>query len=173
MSEARITEPGIRGWLIVMTVFLFVVPGNIISHAHRSARDFDSPIVRQFVDPTHPTFDARWSAFIFSETTAFAILAFVSYFVLWPLFFLRHRSFPVAFASVAVAVASLLAVRLWLASTIPTVAQPHCASIFSQTALWFPVSIALAIYVVRSQRAQLTFRRRLMFYPVFPFFIRT
>ena len=111
--------------------------------------------------------------FIFSETTGFMFLAFVSFLVLWPLFFLRHRFFRPAFALIAVAVASLLTVRATLAGIIPTVAQPHRASIYSHTAFWLPVSLAFAVYVIRSRRAQLTFRHRLLFYPAFPFFTRT
>lgn len=173
MTKESITEPGIRGWLIVLTVFLFGSPGNFMAHAHSIAREFDSPMVRQFTDASDPSFDPRWPMFIFSETTAFIILACVSFLVLWPLFFLRHRLFRSAFAVVAVAVASLLTVRAGLAAIVPTVAQPHQASIYLQTALWVPVSLALAVYILRSRRSQLTFRHRLLFYPVFPFFTRT
>jgi hypothetical protein len=173
MPNTTQIEPGIRGWLIVLTIFLFVVPGNLMAHAVSAAREFDSPVVRQFTDPAHPTYDPRWSAFIFSETAAFSILAGVSMLVLWPLFFLRHRFFPFAFGVIALCVEALLLTRAGLAANIPTVASPHRASIYSQTAIWVPLSLILATYVIRSRRAQITFRRRLMFYPAFPFFTRT
>lgn len=74
MSKEPIIEAGIRGWLIVLTVFLFGSPGNFLAHAHSVAREFDSPMVRQFTDLSHPSFDMRWTMFIFSEATGFAVL---------------------------------------------------------------------------------------------------
>ena len=172
MIKETITEPGIRGWLIVLTIFLFVSPGNFIAHAYHIGSEFNSPVVRQFTDPTSPTFDSRWPMFIFSETYGFTILGGVSLFLLWPLFLLRHQFFRFAFAIVCVAVATLLIYRATLAAIVPTVAQAHRASVYSQTFLWFPVCLALAVYVLRSRRSQITFHRRLAFYPVFPFFTR-
>jgi hypothetical protein len=93
-------------------------------------------------------------------------------FLLWPLFFLRHRFFPSFFAFDCVAVSTLLIFRVTLATIIPTVAQAHRNSIYLQTALWLPVCVALAVYVIRSRRSQITFQRRLAFYPAFPFFTR-
>lgn len=173
MSQPPITEPGIRGWLIVLTILLFGSPGNFIAHAEVIARDFEKPIVRQFTNPSSPLFDAHWQMYVFSETTGFLILGYVSMLILWPLFCLRHHLFRFAFAFVALGVASLLVLRAALASLIPTIVQPNRFSIYTQTAFWLPVSLALAVYVIRSRRAQLTFRRRLLFYPAFPFFIRT
>lgn len=172
MSEEPITEPGIRGWLIIVTIFLFASPRNMISHASRFSKEFDNPLVRQFTDPASPAFDERWPVLIFLETGGFYLIAAVSMLVLWPLFVLRHRSFTAAFAFVSVIVACLILTRAGLATAIPTIASPHRTSIYSQTALSLPASLAGAIYIMRSRRAHLTFRRRLLFHPVFPFFTR-
>lgn len=171
MNNGTVT-PGIRGWLILLVFLLFGAPSNFITHARFVAREFDKPMVLQFTDPSSPTYDARWPLFIDSETTVFSALAFVVFFVLWPLFFFRHRFFPGAFAIVSVLVAGLLAFRVVLAASIPTIAPPHRQTIYGQTALWLPISLSRAAYAVRSRRARITFRHRLMLYPVFPFFTR-
>jgi hypothetical protein len=172
MSKETTIEPGIRGWLIILTIIMFAAPGNFMAHAVHIASEFDSPVVSQFIDPSSPTYDSRWAMFIFSESSGFAILGAVSIFLIWPLFFLRHRLFRLAFAFDCVAVAALLVFRATLAAIIPTVAQAHRSSIFFQTVIWLPVSVALAIYVIRSRRSQITFKRQIIPYPAFPFFTR-
>jgi hypothetical protein len=174
MSSAQsVIQPGIRGFLIVLTVLLFGVPGNFMAHARSVARALENPAIRQFTDPAQAAFDPSWSALVYCETAGFTILAIVSFLVLWPLFFIRHRFFRPAFALVAIAVSSLLIGRAVLATAIPSVAPAYRSSILAQTALWLPVSLVLTVYVIRSRRAQLTFRHRLMLYPMFPFFTRT
>ena len=172
MSKDTIIEPGIRGWLIILTIFMFAAPGNFMAHAVHIASEFDSPVVRQLTDPASPAYDSRWAMFIFSESSGFSILGAVSILLVWPLFFLRHRLFRLVFAFDCAAVATLLIFRATLAGIIPTVAQAHRSSIYFQTAIWLPVSIALAIYIIRSRRSQITFTRHIMPYPAFPFFTR-
>jgi hypothetical protein len=98
MSKDTTIKPGIRGWLIVATIFLFGSPGNFVTHSIHLQSEFDSPVVRQFTDPSSPEYDARWPIFIFTESHGFFILGAVSVFLVWPLFLLRHRFFRFAFA---------------------------------------------------------------------------
>lgn len=164
-------SPGIRGWLILVAVLLFGAPGNFLSHAHSSAKQLDAPIVHALTDPTSSTYDARWVSLVHAETTCFSILGCFGMLVLWPLFLFKHRYFPVTYVGALLLVASLLATRAVLVAVIPTVAELRPTT-YTQAALWIPVTLALAVYVVRSRRSHITFRHRLMFYPVFPFFTR-
>ncbi len=172
MSKDTITEPGIRGWLIVVMIMLVFSPGDFLAHSFHLQSEFDSPVVRQLTDPSSPLYDARWPIFIFTETFAFSILGAVSFFLVWPLFILRHRFFRIAFAVDCAAVGTLLIFRAMLVAIIPSVAQELRSSIYLEAAIWLPVSIALGVYIIRSRRSQITFTRRLVPYPAFPFFTR-
>lgn len=172
MNKDPVIEPGIRGWLVVVTIILFGLPGNFMAHGFEFARKLEDPVVLQFTDSLNSSFDPRWRMLVFSETAGFLIVAFLSILTLWPLFFLRHRFFPHTFACMGVVVAALLSFRAILAFIIPTMADAYRAAIYLQTALWLPVAVAVSFYIVRSRRAHVTFRHRLLPYPVFPFFTR-
>jgi hypothetical protein len=172
MSKEPIIEPGIRGWLLVLTILLFVGPLQFMNYAHANARALDIPGVRSLTNPGHAAYDAQWAMLIFSETTGFQMLAMVPVLLLWPLFFLRHRFFRPVFAFVVTAVGAFFVFRAGLVAAIPAINQAYRSSIYLHTAVGLLVCVALVVYVLRSRRARLTFRYRLLFYPVFPFFIR-
>lgn len=103
------------------------------------------------------------------QTKGFGGVAIACIFLLWPLFFLRHRYFPVAFAFVAMATVTLLLFRLWLIVTIPAIQEEMRGPFYGQTAIWGAFALVLGIYMLRSRRAMITFCRKLVFFPVYPF----
>jgi hypothetical protein len=170
-KSAPIVTPGIREWLIVVVIFLFIVPGNLLAYSQSAAHQLDAPVVHRLTNPSDALYDVRWVCLVNTETTCFAILAYVGMLFLWPLFFLRHHFFPSAFACASLTVAALLAARGVLATAILS-NTPLQGAIYTQAAIGIPIAIALAIYVVRSRRALVTFSRHVLFYPAFPFFTR-
>jgi len=160
---------GLGGWLIVLAVFLMGVPWNLFSHAEKAGRVFATPEMKAITTPGTPSYDPRWQMLSTVETSATAV-ATVPAILLIVLFFLRHRSFAMAFSLFACYIISLGGVRVYLVFSTPSASEAYRNAVLQPSILSTAFLVVWITYVFRSRRVRLTFTRQFHQWPFFPFF---
>jgi len=173
MNDSSTLKPGLRGWLIVLGIMLFGVAGNFWAYAIFMQREFTPSVIQPFIEVGSSEYDPRWLWFLFIEGPAFKVIALLVYLVLLPLYFLKHRFFRPMFFLISTLIALLIIGRVVLSLLIPTVAPAHRSAILFQAAFWGSIFLFWILYMIRSVRVSITFRRRILLSPVFPFFTTT
>jgi hypothetical protein len=160
---------GLGGWLILLALVLLGMPGNFSAHVTNARRAFETPEARALMAPGSPTYDPRWQVLRTVETSATAV-AIVPAIVLIVLFFVRHRSFAIAFSLLAIYIISLGFLRVFLVFSTPSSSEAYRNSVLQPSILSTAFLIAWIAYVFRSRRVRLTFTRRFYPQPYFPYF---
>jgi hypothetical protein len=152
-------EPrGIGGWLGLLAFGILTNPARLGSNLENARRAYANAEIHALIDWGSRFYDRNWANLYFFDVQVAPILI-AGAVLLIPLFFMKHRWFPKAFAAFTAVVTIVRLLTLFFVMNANSTSPRFRWMVLIEASVGTAVMLAWTIYLFKSRRARNTFVR--------------